>query len=531
MDADLTKPAGRAAGRPVPKWHLIYYLLAAFDLATVGGSLFLNHRLMAIYTNSVEVNQGWAGHLAALTDLGQKAGAVNAPGNNVFDSHDASREVQLQKAALADYHRLFARMRADILRDATPHQSLELNSRLDDIQAAMSDMLAEAEAIFAYFRKGQAEAAGRHMASMDRKFANLSTAIAATAQSVRAIQSELFRDQVAEAAFLRRFEYLFGGMILLMVGCVTIYGHKIASEFKRGEQERAKYLEALRAEEQSKLALERRLRQSQKLDALGTLAGGMAHEFNNILTPMIGLAKLTMRATPLDSVGHDNLQKVVESGERAKKLVGQVLNFSREKQRENKVVSLAAVVHEVLGILRPTAPSNVVIRDRLDATRDRVRADPTELHQVLMNLVVNATHAIKGRAGEIDVGLVAVALAPDEAAALGVAGGDYVRLSVKDNGSGMDDATKVRIFEPFFTTKGVGEGTGLGLAVVHGIVADHGGAIAVTSAAGQGTRFDVYLPIAAADANANDGDAGNEVRPGAPRKSRVLPAPRDLVDA
>jgi two-component system, NtrC family, sensor kinase len=483
--------------RRMPKWHLIYYVLAIIDLATVSGSLYLNHQIMRIYTNSVEVNQGWAAHLAGLGDLGQHAGAVNAPGNDIFDSKDVAAELKRQKEALGAYERHYAQLHDNIIKDAAPAQVDELHARLDAIEAAMSEMLAEADLIFSYFRKNQAENAGRHMASMDRKFANLSAAIAATAQSMRAIQAGLFEKQVAEAAFLRKFEYLFGALILLMVGCVTVYGHKIAGEFRRGEEERTRYLDALRQEETKKIELERKLRQSQKMDALGTLAGGMAHEFNNILTPMIGLTKLTLRTLTAEGVGQSNLKKVIESGERAKKLIAQVLNFSREKPRESSTVALGTVVREALGILTPTVPASVTLRHQSTTSRDRVRADPIEMHQVLMNLVGNAVHALKGNNGTIDITLATVTVGADEARILHLAPGDYVRLSVADTGCGMDEKTMARVFEPFFTTKGVGEGTGLGLSVVHGIVVDNGGVIKVFSRVNEGTRFDLWFPVAA----------------------------------
>ena len=512
--------------RRAPKWHLIYYILALFDLATVSGSLYLNHQIMGIYTNSVDVNQRWAGHLAGLGDLGQLAGAVNAPGNDIFDSKDVAAEQKRQKDALAEYERHYVQLHDSIIQGATAEQAAELHARLDTIEAAMGEMLAEADLIFSYFRKNQAESAGRHMASMDRKFANLSTAIAATANAMRAIQAGLFKSQVAEAAFLRKYEYLFGGMILLMVACVTIYGHKIASEFKRGEAERERYLDALRTEEVNKLELERKLRQSQKMDALGTLAGGMAHELNNILTPMIGLTKLTMRTLPAEGVASGNLSKVVESGDRAKKLIAKVLDFSREKPRNEDTVALGMVVREALGLLGPTVPSSVTLRHQLSAFRDRVRADSIELHQVLMNLVGNAVHAMNGHAGAIDITLANVAVGANDIRALGLAPGDYVQLSVADTGCGMDDKTIARIFEPFFTTKGVGEGTGLGLSVVHGIVVECGGAIRVSSRVNEGTRFDLWFPVAVESAGAADWRQA-----GVPRETQATQATREPTDS
>ncbi len=251
--------------------------------------------------------------------------------------------------------------------------------------------------------------------------------------------------------------------------------------------------------ESDRLALEEQLRESQKMEAVGTLAGGIAHDFSNILGVILGNVGLARK----DAAGQErllaSLDEIAKAGEQAKRLVQQILAFSRRQPQEMKVRELAPVVREVLGLLRAMVPAVVTLEEHLGEIALHARVDETQVGQVLMNLCANSWQAMEDRTGLIEVRLDAQELAEARAQALGVAPGRYARLSVADDGPGMDEATLARIFEPFFTTK-AGKGTGLGLAVVHGIVKGHGGAIEVQSAPGRGTRFDVWLAVVNAPA-------------------------------
>lgn len=231
--------------------------------------------------------------------------------------------------------------------------------------------------------------------------------------------------------------------------------------------------------------LERQLLHSQKLEALGTLAGGIAHDLNNTLVPIMALSKLTARRFDKDTPVRNNLETIYEASERARDLVRRVLAFSRKDEPEQNEANLAEVVREALKLMRATVPTSI----RLDAAIAEVpaiRADGSQIHQVITNLISNAAAAIPNGMGTITVSLATAARAK---------GANDVCLSVADTGCGMDEATMQRIFEPFFTTKAVGQGTGLGLSIVHGIVTSHGGHIEVKSAPGKGTRFDLYFPL------------------------------------
>lgn len=248
-----------------------------------------------------------------------------------------------------------------------------------------------------------------------------------------------------------------------------------------------------RAEAQQR-ALELQLRQAQKMDALGTLAGGIAHDFNNLLTVIIGNTELAARTKE----PAENLAAIREAGLRSKELVAQILTFSRRTEVERVPTRLQTVVEEALKMLRSTIPVMVRIEQRIDPVCAPVLADPSQINQILMNLCTNAWHALPERDGVIDVRLEPVQVeAPLVAVNPDLKPGWCVRLSVSDNGHGMDAETLERIYEPFFTTKPVGQGTGLGLAVVHGIVREHDGAILVRSELGRGTTFDLYFPALA----------------------------------
>jgi PAS domain S-box-containing protein len=245
---------------------------------------------------------------------------------------------------------------------------------------------------------------------------------------------------------------------------------------------------ALRLAEQRERDLERKLLHSQKLEALGTLAGGIAHDLNNSLTPIMALSKLTARRLHHDENLRQNLETIFTASEQARDLVRRVLSFSRREKIEKVIVSPGTIIADALTLLRATVPSSIKLTSQIDDV-PAIFADPPQIHQVVTNLVTNAVQAIDSKSGRIAVIL--------ERARDRKSNGE-IRLSVVDTGKGMDDGTRQRIFEPFFTTKEVGQGTGLGLSIIDGIVSSHGGHIEVTSEPGKGTRFDVYFPVAAA---------------------------------
>ena len=241
--------------------------------------------------------------------------------------------------------------------------------------------------------------------------------------------------------------------------------------------------------------LEQQLRDSQRMDALGTLASGIAHDFNNILTSILGFAQLTHATLARHSTGAAYLDKLMLSVERAKGLVQAILTFGRRTRQTQRPTSLAAITLEALQLLRPSLPATIEIRTQIDESCGAVLADPTQLHQLVMNLCTNAYQAMAEFGGVLEISVDSHDVGVEEARSNPkLATGVHLHLRVSDTGAGMDEATKARMFDPFFTTKRPGEGTGLGLSVVHGIVTQLEGTISVTSARGKGARFDVLLP-------------------------------------
>jgi PAS domain S-box-containing protein len=263
--------------------------------------------------------------------------------------------------------------------------------------------------------------------------------------------------------------------------------------------------------------LEAQLRQSQKMEAIGTLAGGIAHDFNNILGAILGYGEMAHRQTAEGSALKRYLDNVLNAAERAKSLVDRILGFSRSGLGERVPVHVQAVTEETLELLAASLPAGVRLEHRLLAGDAAVIGDATQLHQVVMNLCTNALHAME-HGGVLNVVLERVDLSEPRTLSRGtLRPGSHLRLAVSDTGSGIPSDVFERMFDPFFTTKGVGEGTGLGLSVVHGIVADLGGAIQVTTKAGSGTTFEIWLPIA------------GEVRDASDQQARELPRGQGAV--
>ena len=264
-----------------------------------------------------------------------------------------------------------------------------------------------------------------------------------------------------------------------------------------------------------------RIQQTQKMEAIGTLAGGIAHDFNNILEIILGNTELAMMDLPETGSSRENLTEIRQAGLRARDLVKQILLIARRQEQRVSIIQLEPVLKESLKMLRSTLPSTLEIRPSIRERLPPLLADPTQIQQIVMNLCTNAAQVIEAKGGVLKVNLDAVELEAVKTTATGeIAPGVYLRLEVGDTGPGMSSEVMDRIFEPYFTTKEVGEGTGLGLAVVQGIVKERGGGIDVESDKGAGTSFTVYLPASeAVPAEGNHLESGTHPTPG---KGRVL---------
>lgn len=247
--------------------------------------------------------------------------------------------------------------------------------------------------------------------------------------------------------------------------------------------------------EQEKTRLEEQLRQAKKMEAIGTLAGGIAHDFNNILSAIIGFTELGLDDAPKGSILSDNLQETYAAGKRAKELVRQILTFARQADDHLKPVQVSLIVKEALRFLRSTIPTTIQIESDI-GSNSLIMGNPTQVHQIMINLCTNAAHAMEPEGGILAVGLRDITIdVPNSAPLPDMKVGQYVQLTVSDTGKGIPPNIRSLIFDPYFTTKEVGKGTGMGLAMVHGIVESYGGKIAVDSTLNKGTVITVYLPV------------------------------------
>lgn len=245
------------------------------------------------------------------------------------------------------------------------------------------------------------------------------------------------------------------------------------------------------------ISLERQLQQALKMEAIGTLAGGIAHDFNNILAVILGYGQIVKDQLPKESSTIKDVDQIINAGIRAADLIKQILTFSRQGQEELKPLRIQYLIKEIFRFLRASLPATIELEQKINSDCGVVMADPSKIHQVLMNLCTNAKHAIGDKSGLIHIGLDDREIDNPEALLAHplISPGRYVVLTVRDNGHGMDEETMARIFDPFYTTKGKDMGTGLGLAIVYGIIRNLKGDITVESRVGEGTEFNVYIPV------------------------------------
>ena len=241
--------------------------------------------------------------------------------------------------------------------------------------------------------------------------------------------------------------------------------------------------------------LKEQIQQTQKMESIGNLAGGIAHDFNNLLFPIIGMSELLMEDLATDGPDWKKAEEILKAAQRGSELVKQILAFSRQSEHKKIPTRVQQVLKEVLNLSRSTIPSIIEIDHSIQPDCGLIMADPTKIHQVAMNIITNAYHAVEAKGGKITVKLEEMPLATSGFLDTDLGPGNYAVLSISDTGPGMSESVIPKIFDPYFTTKEKGKGTGLGLAVVYGIIKDHRGAITVKSEIGSGTTFTVYLPL------------------------------------
>ncbi len=246
--------------------------------------------------------------------------------------------------------------------------------------------------------------------------------------------------------------------------------------------------------------LEKRLKQAHKMEAIGTLSGGIAHEFNNMLGIILGNTELALDDIPEENPAHRNLKEIRTASLRAKNVVQQLLSFNRDTAKDKKPLNLTPVIKESVRLIQATLPSSINIKQNIRLAADTVLADPTQIRQIIINLCANAAHAMQQKGGVLEINTENMDLPHEEMNQYpDFTLGKYAKITVSDTGPGIAPEIKDRIFDPYFTIKEIGEGTGIGLSVVHGIVKSHDGTITIKSIPGQGTCFYIYLPVIEAD--------------------------------
>ena len=263
-----------------------------------------------------------------------------------------------------------------------------------------------------------------------------------------------------------------------------------------------------------RLKFEGQIRQAQRMESIGNLAGGIAHDFNNILCPIVGMSELLLDDLPSGSLERENAQEILRAGMRGSDLVKQILTFSRQSEHQMAPTQIQNILKEVLKLSRSTIPTYIEIKQDIQTDCGIIRADATQIHQVAMNIITNAYHAMEKNGGKLTVRLNETELRETNVPQVNLSPGRYALLSISDTGHGMASDLIEKIFDPYFTTKELGKGTGLGLAVVHGIVKEHNGDIKVYSEIGKGSTFNVYLPLMDKSVNLDISDTTKELETG-----------------
>lgn len=459
---------------PNPKWYLAYFLLAAFDLLTVSGSLYLNHTIMDRFSGSVSVNGEWAHRLGELGILRVLAGETNAPGNDVFDSQDFAGESHKMAIALQAFVQRREKIEQELSHNLPPDEANPLLKDLQILQKKVDEMVVEAKSIFSFFLLTQPERAGERMATMDRKYAMVHAAITSLETKFRSTQVSLLTHQEAMALEFQRFEYLIAVFIVLMISMASVYGHRIYTEMKITAKEREGFLRQLQEVGQMKTAF----------------FADISHELRTPITVIRGEAEVTLRGKvkPIDEY-RQVLERIIRLSGQLEKLVNDLLFLARSESG-----SLEMNLHpvNVQKILREAAADAQVLANKKGITLEfpvqdnpvMIQADPQRLRQAFFIIMDNAIQYTKA-GGKVKV--------------RSKKNGKYNHIVIADNGIGIPAENMDLVFNRFYRVPNRNghrsQGTGLGLSIAKWITEAHNGSIAIVSSLGEGTEVKIALPL------------------------------------
>lgn len=518
--ADSTTSGARTAPR-WPRVHLVYFLLAAFDLVAVAGGLYLSHRLSEVFVQNVATNQEWGRRFQSVWDLGDIGAKVNAPGNDVFESRDPAREARQLDIALSRFNAALASVRAEIMREVPASVAALPLGAFSQVSTGMAEMAGEARRVLAQYKQGDIIAASASMARMDRKYVQFRQKLNDASRMMLGIQDRFAERNHATVERLKSYEYFIGAGIIMMVCCIAMYGHWIGGLMRRKYAELARSNDELyesRAESMAfatqlqainddvtKLNVElaenmRRLKDAQddavrkgKLAQLGQLTATIAHELRNPLGAVRTSAFLIERKLKDKGTGVETqLQRIATGITRCDNIIGQLLDFARTRGLQCEARDLDAWIARLIEDEAQKLPAAVEVECVLGLDGMQVPFDADRMSRVFINLISNASEAMVGKGD--DPSKFAVA-APKICITTRLAGG-RAEVTVADNGPGISADVLPKILEPMFTTKNFG--TGLGLPAVERILEQHGGGLSIDSEPGKGARFTAWMPLAAA---------------------------------
>lgn len=501
---------GAGTIRKWPRAHLVYFLLAAFDLLAVGGGLYLSHRLSDVFEDNVRINGEWGNRFVDIWNLGDLAASANAPANDVFLSRDVAGESERLARATDRLEAAITRIREEITQNVPIEIASHPLRTLSYVEQALTIMNNHGRRGLSLFEEGQVAEAAASMSLMNRAYINLKKRLNEAALAIRNIQDAYAAGHFGLVERLKRFEYLIGASIVFMVLCVVLYGHWIGrlmrskyEELAASHRESQAFAVQLQAmnDEVTKLNVDladrmRQLREAQddivrrgRLAQLGQLTATVAHEIRNPLGSVRTSAYLLARKIKDKGLAVEpQLERINNGVARCDAIITDLLEFSRTGTLQCEKRDLDSWLGKTVEEESARLPSSIEVECHLGLDGEEVVFDPSRLARVVVNLLNNASEAMLGK----EETLARHADPPPRIVIATRASVRGIEITVTDNGPGMDAKTIQKVFEPLFTTKNFG--TGLGLPAAQKIAEQHGGGVEVTSKPGEGTSVIVWLP-------------------------------------